>query len=249
MKLYIKQEKFVCKREKCRKSVTIRSDSFFADLRLPCSTIMLVAYHWLGKSPVYLAMAASGCSSHTVCDLYFRFRHLVSNSVKPEDAVIGGDNIVVEIDESKFGKRKYNRGHRVEGVWVVGGVEKTAEKRIFVVPVEDRTKVTLLGLIRKHVKPGSIIHTDLWKGYSGLSEDGQFQHFTVNHSKHFKDPVTGVHTNTIEGTWNGIKTMIKPRNRVAEGMDDHLWECAWRRQNKNKLWKAFILALRDVFFE
>jgi hypothetical protein len=26
----------------------------------------------------------------------------------------------VEIDESKFGKRKHNRGHRVEGVWVVG---------------------------------------------------------------------------------------------------------------------------------
>jgi hypothetical protein len=44
-----------------------------------------------------------------------------------EDAVIGGDNIVVEIDGSKLGKRKYHRGHRVEGVWVVGGIERTHE--------------------------------------------------------------------------------------------------------------------------
>ena len=35
---------------------------------------------------------------------------------------IGGIVIVVEIDESKFGKRKYHRGHKVDGVWVVGMV-------------------------------------------------------------------------------------------------------------------------------
>ena len=26
-----------------------------------------------------------------------------------------------------------------------------------------------------------------------------FQHSTVNHARHFKDPITGVHSNTIEG--------------------------------------------------
>jgi hypothetical protein len=32
---------------------------------------------------------------------------------------------------------------------------------------------------------------------------------------HFKDPVTGVHTNTIEGRWNGLKRQnpIKCRNQ------------------------------------
>ena len=29
---------------------------------------------------------------------------------------VGGEDVIVETDESKFGKRKYNKGHRVEGV-------------------------------------------------------------------------------------------------------------------------------------
>ena len=31
------------------------------------------------------------------------------------------------MDEKKLGKRKYHRGHRVERVWVISRVEKTAE--------------------------------------------------------------------------------------------------------------------------
>lgn len=31
---------------------------------------------------------------------------------------IGGDNIIVEIDESKIGKHKYKKGHAVDGMWV-----------------------------------------------------------------------------------------------------------------------------------
>jgi hypothetical protein len=37
---------------------------------------------------------------------------------------IGGPNKIVEIDESKFGRRKYNRGHPVTGQCVFGGVER-----------------------------------------------------------------------------------------------------------------------------
>jgi len=40
--------------------------------------------------------------------------------------MIGGEGIVVEIDESKFGKRKYSRGHKVDGVWVLEIVERTS---------------------------------------------------------------------------------------------------------------------------
>jgi hypothetical protein len=53
---------------------------------------------------------------------------------------IGGAGVIVEIDETKLGKRKYHRGHRVEGVWVLVGIERTKEKRMFAVEVERRDK-------------------------------------------------------------------------------------------------------------
>ena len=43
---------------------------------------------------------------------------------------IGGVGCIVEIDESKFGKRKYNRSRRVVGKWVLGGFCRTILRRL-----------------------------------------------------------------------------------------------------------------------
>ena len=107
---------------------------------------------------------------------------------------------MVEIDESKFGKRKYHKGHRVDGVWVFGGVERTPERRIFVCSVPDRTENILLPILKQHVEEGSIVHSDCWSAYGNISKKLRLDHKTVNHSINYKDSVTGVHTNFIEGT-------------------------------------------------
>jgi hypothetical protein len=64
---------------------------------------------------------------------------------------IGGPGIIVEVDESKFGKRKCNRDHHVKGVWVIGGVESTASWSLFVSVVDDRSANTILQLLRTYV--------------------------------------------------------------------------------------------------
>ena len=64
---------------------------------------------------------------------------------------IGGPGIVIEIDESKFAKRKYNVGHRVVGGWVFGGRKR--DNKVFTKAVGNRTKDTLPGLIQKWVAP------------------------------------------------------------------------------------------------
>ena len=114
---------------------------------------------------------------------------------------IGGPGHIVEIDESKFGKRKYNRGRRVVGKWILGGYCRTTHE-IFLVECTDnkRNHHTLLRLIKQNVRPGTIILTDKWKGYNALARHG-YTHLVVNHRQGFVDPTTGVHTNTCEGMW------------------------------------------------
>jgi transposase-like protein len=202
---------------------------------------------WLCKVKHVSIKDITGLRSETVSDYLKFYRDLVGSSFEDENDQIGGPNIVVEIDEAKFGKRKYHRGHKVEGVWVVGGVERTAEKKIFVKVVRDRSSEILSQIILEHVKNGSVVFSDMWKGYNDLKRLG-FIHKTVNHSKNFKDPETGVHTNTIEGTWNGIKLGIPPRNRNKDSVSGHLIEFVWRRKNEANLWNGLLNALKTTYY-
>ena len=90
----------------------------------------------------------------------------------------------VEIDESKFGKRKYNRGRQVEGHWVFGGTERITGE-CFLVEVDRRDAATLLPLIQQHIRRGSIIYSDEWKAYSRITATTGMSHETVNHLLHF----------------------------------------------------------------
>jgi hypothetical protein len=49
---------------------------------------------------------------------------------------------IVEIDESKFGKKKYHQGARREGQWVFGGVERGNIDHMFLEAVPDYTTET-----------------------------------------------------------------------------------------------------------
>lgn len=249
MKLHKDRGTFVCPKRDCRREISLKKGSFFSGHRLPCGDILLLAYFWLCKVSNTTAVTMSGNSRTAVAGFYSYFRELVSGSLDEEDTQIGGPGIIVEVDESKFGKRKYHRGHRVEGVWVLGGVEKTAQRKAFVVSVEDRTGRTLLDILSRHVLPGSIICTDGWAGYRDIPNTLGMEHRVVNHSEHFTDPETGVHTNTIEGTWNGIKMRIAARNRTRQGIDMHLLEFIWRRKHVGNTWEAFISALADTAYD
>ena len=72
--------------------------------------------------------------------------------------------------------------------------------------VEDLSHVTLEAIINAHVKRGSMIFSDEWPGYNGLSRLG-FRHFKICHKTHFSrfvldgQNVIRVSTNHIERLW------------------------------------------------
>ena len=242
--------KFRCLSSSCQRQLNIRAHTFFSGNKLKAHQILLLAKLWVDRVGVASSILLTGHSPDTVVQFYNHFRCLVSSTLVEEDRIIGGPGVIVEVDETKLGKRKYNRGHRVEGVWVVVGVERTVERRAFAVSVEKRDADTLREIVLNHVRPGSVIHTDLWKGYSWLDGDGRYSHGTVNHSVGFKDGETGVHTNYVEGTNNGLKIRIPVRSRVREGIEEHLGEFLWRRKHESDdIWESLICAMRDVHYD
>jgi hypothetical protein len=111
---------------------------------------------------------------------------------------ISSHNKTVEIEENKFGRRKYHRSHPVKGQWVFGGVERKSGKT-FLVPVPHRIADTLKAVIDAWIEPGTKVISDCWGAYRDINAEG-YTHSTVNHSTGFVDERTGVHTNTTEST-------------------------------------------------
>ena len=145
-----------------------------------------------------------------------------------QDKLIGGAGEIVEIDESLMIKRKYNRGqHREQhDRWVFGMYDR--ERKIgWIQFVDSRDAPTLLPIIQRYVRPGSMIYSDGWAAYNNLGNLG-YGHEQVIHADNFVDPVTGVHTNGVEAYWSRAKQKIKAvygsrLNMVPSYLDEFLW--------------------------
>ena len=55
--------------------------------------------------------------------LYTEIRERMAEDIQSSE-LLGGPGQIVEVDEAKFGKRKFNRGQIVDGSWVYGGIER-----------------------------------------------------------------------------------------------------------------------------
>ena len=141
--------------QKCQ---SIRKGSWFANANLNMEEILRLMYWWSRKLPQDMVhWEIPGLGRHTSVDWY-NFGREVCESVMLQDRTpIGGPGIIVEIDESKFGKRKYHMGHKVDGQWVFGGVERDNHRNTFMVPVEKRDSNTLVPQIQQWIHRGSLL--------------------------------------------------------------------------------------------
>ena len=107
---------------------------------------------------------------------------------------------------------QHHRGHPPRSpVWVFGMVDVSHQPALgYLEIVPQRDAATLLPIIQTHSNPGTKIWSDEWRAYQQVQTLPNITtHKTVNLTLHFKDPVTGVHTNHIESYWNRVKVKLK----------------------------------------
>ena len=221
--------------------------SWIVDSKMSLESIVEITYLWLQGFNNSEIIHELKLTNKTVIEWCNFFRECCLSVVMEQSMPIGGNGIKVEIDESKFGKRKYHKGHAVEGQWVSGGREKYDKTKVFMIPVHNRKQDALLPLIQKWIKPGTIIHSDCWKSYNKLSKLG-YTHVTVNHSKRFFDWKTAACTNGIESDWRHAKFHM-PNYGITQGMHaGYLAEFIWRRHNiHNDLFVTLIQDINDTY--
>uniref|UniRef100_A0A0L8GID3 ISXO2-like transposase domain-containing protein n=1 Tax=Octopus bimaculoides TaxID=37653 RepID=A0A0L8GID3_OCTBM len=128
--------------------------------------------------------------------------------------MIGGDGVEIEIDETVLVHRKYQRSRIIKTVWLFSGLERLT-KRAFMVPLltecgegNRRDVDTFIPIIRRYIRPRSIIYSDCWCAYSNLSSMG-YTHNQVNQSEHFVDPHNpAIHTQNIKRLWGSLKSAL-----------------------------------------
>ena len=108
-----------------------------------------MTFLWTEDMPGETVRKWVGINKNTIVDWFNFCREVCAVYMDQiETEKIGGVGKVVEIDESKFGKRKYNRGRRREGQWVLGGVERGSDE-MFMQIVPSRDAATLLPVISR----------------------------------------------------------------------------------------------------
>ena len=120
-------------------------------------------------------------------------------------------------------QRIYTRQHKYN-YKIEQEMQKPFKKvRMFV--VEKRNAETLIPIIQQNDAKESEIVSDEWKAYGKLKNHG-YDHYTVNHSKNYVDPISGKHTQLIECLWGVAKSKImrSMKGTCSKNLQGHLAE-------------------------
>ena len=179
--------------------------------------------HFVAGVTARTAAQLTEVNRRTAMLYYHKLRELIAAKIADETPFTVGE---VEVDESYFGGvRKGKRGRGAAGKVVVFGLLQRAG-RVYATMIPDTASATLTGVIRRRIKPDSIVYTDSYRSYDVL-DVSEFKHFRINHRTKFVDRSN--HINGIENFWNQAKRHLRRYNGIPKH-HFHLFlkECEWR---------------------
>ena len=234
----------------CRRPFTVKIGTVFESSHVPMRVWLQAIYLFCSSKKgisIRQLQRTFNCGLKTAWFLGHRVReamtelNLLDSSPigAPPTNQLGGDNEVVEIDETFVGGKARNRKGKIPPKTpVLSLVERDGGVRSFRVP--DVTAQTLKPIIVSHVNKASYIMTDEAPVYWPIG--GAFSgHDTVNHSAEEYVRAAFWHTNTVENFFSIFKRGIygcyfhvseahlhryatefdfRHNNRIALGIDD-----------------------------
>lgn len=165
---------------------------------------------------------------------------------------------IVEVDETYIGgqwknKRKSQRKEQAKrgrgtlktpvfGILCRGG-------KVWAKVVPDVEAKTLMPIIRRRVKQGSIICSDTWKSYTGIAAKG-YVHRLVEHGKGEYSDNKGNHINGLEGFWGYLKRRLAAKGGIRkERMPLYLAEYVWRYNHRGLTIKQQVDKLLNLLYK
>ena len=149
-----------------------------------------------------------GLQANTTTLFYRKVRGRIAEKLEAAASEVAGE---IELDESYFGGvRKGKRGRGAAGKFPVFGILKRGGK-VYAQIIENTRTDTLMPIIRRRIKPDSIVYTDSYRAYNAL-DISEFKHYRINHSAVFAEGRN--HINGIENFWNQAKRVLRKYNGI-----------------------------------
>jgi transposase-like protein len=221
-----------------RRSVFV--GSFFDHSRLPLRTVLSIGFEWVSETPARVAASRLAIGHSTVLRYYAYYRQAAEASLRYAPVRIGGPGVEVVIDEMVTSRRD----RQGRPVWVLGAVERTPQRLIFLAPLRSHSAAEFTRTLRRCLVGGSVMVTDLHRSYPVAARRLQLRHLQVHRDRDHRNRLACVTTNEIEGTWPGFRRFIDRRRRVATGTI--CAEFMWRRLHQEDLWEGLLRTLAEM---
>ena len=102
-------------------------------------------------------------------------------------------------------------------------------------------------ILHQYILPGTVVMTDGWRAYRRLSENGDLEHHTINHSLNFVDPnYPSIHTQTVERMWRSLKKVFPVGGRPTENLHLYISEFLYRQANPKLVPDLCPIFLTDI---
>jgi LSD1 subclass zinc finger protein len=242
---------FRCMKTACKsykKYFSIRTNSIFNNCNFSLVVGLKLCWKWLGDATQKEIIREVDVERKVLIRFFMKLRRCCENFIMHNPVMLGGNNIVINLDESLFRhKPKYHRGRLTKHeLWVFGVADTSfTPAHIYLELVEDRSAATLLPIVKRVLRHNSIVISDDWASYRRIDEILGFDNLIVNHSLNFVDPITGAHTQHIESYWAKVKLRIKVKKGVfGENLHSYLQEWMWKDNVYEGCWDTFLVLIK-----